>query len=224
MPAKKEDGAAAEVKNMKIMVMSDVESTYIWDHYKPGMFNGIDLILSAGDLNPRYLTFVESLSNVPLLYIHGNHDERYKVTAPEGCFCIEDSIYIHEGVRILGLGGSMRYRPGAHQYTEKQMQKRIRKLWIKLKRYGGFDILLTHAPIAGFHDGDDTCHQGFEAFAELLEKYQPKYCVHGHIHMNYGVRTPRLSLKQNTVVVNAYRSYTFDYDDPALRTEAEKYI
>ena len=211
------------MKSLKIMVMSDVESSYIWDHYKPGMFAGIDLILSAGDLNPRYLTFVETFANVPLLYVHGNHDERYQVTAPEGCRCIEDSIYVHDGVRVLGLGGCMRYRPGAHQYTEKEMQRRIRRLQLKLKWYGGFDILLTHAPIAGFHDGEDTCHRGFEAFSELLESYRPKYCVHGHMHMNYGVKTPRLSLKNETVVVNAFRNYTFDYDDPGLRTEAEKY-
>ena len=80
---------------MKIMAMADVESTYIWDHYQKGMFDGIDLILSAGDLNPRYLTFIETLSNVPLLYVHGNHDEKYRYDKPEGCICIDDDLYIH---------------------------------------------------------------------------------------------------------------------------------
>lgn len=210
---------------MKIMVMSDLESDYIWEHYQPGLFNGIDLILSAGDLNSRYLTFVETLSNVPLLYIHGNHDKRYTEIPPEGCQCIEDRIYVHNGVRILGLGGSMRYSNGKHQYTEEEMHRRIRRLWLKLRRYGGFDILLTHSPLAGFHDSDnpdDLCHHGFEAFGELLDKYQPKYFIHGHVHMNYGIRTPRLSLRQNTVFINAYRTYTFIYDDPAVLEEAGK--
>ena len=210
---------------MKIMVMSDLESNYIWDHYQPGMFKGIDLILSAGDLNSRYLTFVESMSNMPLLYIHGNHDGRYSEIPPEGCQCIEDQIYMHDGVRILGLGGSMRYSAGKHQYTEKDMQRRIRRLKLKLMRTGGFDILLAHSPVAGFHDTDDPddpCHHGFEALGELLDKYQPKYFIHGHVHMNYGLRTPRLSLRQNTVVINAFRTYTFDYDDPAVLEEAGK--
>ena len=48
------------------------------------------------------------------------------------CICIEDQIYVHEGVRILGLGGSMRYRPGINQYTEKEMKKRVKKLWFPL--------------------------------------------------------------------------------------------
>lgn len=207
---------------MKIMVMSDVESTYIWDHYQPGMFNGIDLILSAGDLNPKYLSFIETFANVPLLYVHGNHDEKYQFEPPEGCCCVDDSLMIINGVRILGLGGCMRYRQGAHQYTEEQMRWRIRKLAFKLRRAGGFDILLTHAPMRGFHDGEDICHIGFEAFQPLLEKYQPKYFIHGHIHMNYGMKTPRLSMKNDTVVVNAFRTYTFDYGDPAVYSEAAK--
>lgn len=196
---------------MRIMVMSDVESKHIWDYYKPGMFADVDLILSAGDLNPNYLTFIETFANVPLMYVHGNHDEKYEHTPPEGCICVEDSIVEYQGIRILGLGGSMRYRPGQHQYTEQQMQRRIRRLWLKLKSYGGFDILLTHAPAAGFHDGTDICHQGFAAFGELIEKYQPKYHIHGHVHMNYGIETPRISQNMQTTVINAYKTYEFTY-------------
>ena len=207
---------------MNIMVMSDTESNYIWDHYKPGMFHGTDLILACGDLNPNYLTFVETFANVPLLYIHGNHDEKYKYVPPEGCECIDGKIYVHDGIRILGLGGCMRYRPGAHQYTEREMQKRIKKLRFRLKRLGGIDILVTHAPMQGLHDGEDTCHQGFAAFRELLDQYQPRYFIHGHMHMNYGVKTPRLSRFGKTAVINAYRTYSFDYDSLFQETEPEQ--
>ncbi len=209
--------------DMKIMAMADVESTYIWDHYQKGMFDGIDLILSAGDLNPRYLTFIETLSNVPLLYVHGNHDEKYRYDKPEGCICIDDDLYIHNGIRILGLGGCMRYRPGAHQYTEGEMRRRILRMTLKLKRYGGFDILLPHAPLAGFHDAEDPCHRGFEAYRKLLEQYHPEYFIHGHIHMDYGLNSPRLACYKETVVINAFRTYTFNYGDPAVRTEAERH-
>ncbi|MBR6106508.1 MAG: metallophosphoesterase family protein [Oscillospiraceae bacterium] len=199
---------------MKIKVLGDVESSYIWDHYKPGMLRGFDLIISCGDLNPNYLTFVETFANVPLLYVHGNHDEKYKAIPPEGCVCIEDSIYVHNGIRILGLGGCMRYRPGAHQYTEAEMEKRVKKLRRKIKRLGGIDILVTHAPMRGFHDGEDTCHQGFAVFEALLNDYQPKYFLHGHVHMNYGLKTPRVSQFAQTTVINAYRSFDFDYENP----------
>ena len=205
---------------MNIMVMSDVESTSIWDHYTPDKLKGIDLILSCGDLNPHYLQFVETFSNVPLLYIHGNHDEKYEQTAPEGCFCVEDEIFEYGGVRILGLGGSMRYRRGKFQYTEAEMQRRIRRLRLKLWRSGGFDILMTHAPMKDVHDGSDLCHQGFAAFHDLIARYAPKYFIHGHVHMNYGGKTPRLSLMDETVIINAYRTYTFAYDDAAVKAAA----
>lgn len=209
---------------MRILTISDEESKKIWDHYKPGMFKKYDLILSAGDLHPEYLNFIVTLSNLPVLYVHGNHDEKYAVKPPEGCDCIEDMIYVHNGIRILGLGGSMRYRRGLYQYDENAMQKRVRRwrLQRQLKRLGGFDILLTHAPMKGFHDGEDRCHQGFSVFQELLEQYQPKYFIHGHVHMNYG-KKPRVSVFGNTVVINAYEKFEFEYDDPALLTSPESF-
>ncbi len=206
---------------MKIMVMSDLESDYLWDHYTPEQLEGIELIIACGDLHPHYLSFVETFSKAPLLYVHGNHDERYATVPPEGCYSIEDRIYVHNGLRILGLGGSMRYSPGEHQYTEKEMKKRVRKLALKLRRSGGFDILVTHAPMFDFHDGKDMCHMGFEVFRELIDKYSPKYFVHGHVHMNYSRKYPRLSTYNDTVVINAYRTYTFDYDALYEKTMSE---
>ena len=207
---------------MKILVLSDVESKGLWDYYQPGKLAGYDLILSCGDLSPHYLSFIETFANVPVLYVHGNHDEKYAEYPPEGCFCIEDDIYVHNGVRILGLGGSMRYRPGAHQYSEREMTRRVRRLWWKLKRHKGFDILLTHAPAAEFHAGEDLCHRGFGVFRTLLEKYAPKYFIHGNVHMNYGLKTPRLSMLGNTVVINGYRIFEFEYDDPQIVQRAEQ--
>ena len=35
---------------MKILVLADVESKYLWDYFEKEKLEGIDLILSAGDL------------------------------------------------------------------------------------------------------------------------------------------------------------------------------
>ena len=39
----------------------------------------------------------------------------------------------------------MRYKPGPHQYTERQMKQRVAKLWLKLliKPYHNFPVLST---------------------------------------------------------------------------------
>ena len=189
---------------MKILAVSDVESRSYYDYYSPGKLDGFDLILSCGDVHSAYLEFLVTMARCPLLYVHGNHDESYDRRPPEGCVCIDDTIYVHDGLRILGLGGSYRYNRGKYMYTEGQMARRIRKLWFPLWRRGGFDLLLTHAPARGLNDFDSLSHRGFECFNRLLDRYEPAAFVHGHIHKNYGVNIPQRSQRGPTAVWNAY--------------------
>lgn len=197
---------------MRILAVSDVESKLYWDFYERGMLDGIDLIISCGDLDPRYLSFLVTMASAPVLYVHGNHDTKYERIPPEGCVCIEDDVYVYQGVRILGLGGSMRYKPGAHQYTEKEMQKRVHKLRFKLWRQGGFDILVTHAPAYQLNDGMDLPHQGFRSFLRLMEKYKPKFFLHGHVHISYGRQHKRYDKYGDTHVINAFEKCIFDFE------------
>lgn len=198
---------------MRILAIADQESSYLWDHFEKSKLEGIDLIISCGDLNPNYLSFLATFTSAPVLYVHGNHDERYNQTPPEGCICIEDKIYVHQGIRILGLGGSMRYKPGECQYTERQMKARVNKLKLQLLRRRGFDILVTHAPAYQLNDGMDLPHQGFRAFLTLLDRYRPKFFLHGHVHMSYGRRHKRYDKYQDTHVINVYERCIFDYED-----------
>ena len=101
---------------MKILAVSDVESEFFYDYYSPGKLNEFDLIIACGDLREGYLEFLVTMARCPLLYVHGNHDERHK-KAPEGCICIDDKLYVYNGLRILGLGGSYRYREGKYMYS-----------------------------------------------------------------------------------------------------------
>ena len=198
---------------MKILAIADEESKYLWDYFDKSKIEGIDFIISCGDLNPHYLSFLVTLSSVPVLYVHGNHDGKYENIPPEGCTCIDDEIYVHNGVRILGLGGSMRYKPGPHQYTEWQMRQRVAKLKFKLFKSRGFDILVTHAPAYQLNDGMDLPHQGFQVFKTLMEKYRPKYFLHGHVHLSYGRGHKRYDKYQDTHVINAYERCVFEFED-----------
>lgn len=200
---------------MKILVVSDKESRKIWDFYEPGMLYKYDLILSCGDLNPYYLQFLATMSRAEILYVHGNHDTKYEKIPPEGCENIDGRIYDFRGLQILGLGGCMRYKPDAkHQYTEKEMERRIRKLWFQLRKKKGFDILLAHAPAKGLNDGSDMPHTGFEAFLKLMDTYHPKYFLHGHVHKDYSDGFRRESSYGDTVVINAYETYELEIPDP----------
>ena len=198
---------------MKILAIADEESQYLWDYFEKSKLEGIDLIISCGDLNPLYLSFLATFTSAPVIYVHGNHDDKYKKVEPEGCICIDDDIFEYKGVRILGLGGSMRYKPGDHQYTEREMRKRLRsfKMRWKLFRKGGIDILVTHAPAYGINDGDDLPHMGFKTFKNLMDKYAPKYFLHGHVHMKYGRKHVRCDQYKDTQIINAFERYVFEY-------------
>ena len=197
---------------MKILTIADEESSYLWDYFEKSKLEGIDLIISCGDLDPLYLSFLATFTSAPVLYVHGNHDEKYEKVPPEGCICIDDDIFEYQGVRILGLGGSMRYRSGEYQYTEREMRRRVKKLRFKLFKKGGFDILVTHAPAYQINDGEDLPHRGFQIFRELMERYQPKYFLHGHVHLRYGRKHKRCDQYQNTQIINACERYVFEYE------------
>ncbi len=188
---------------MRILAVSDIPSDKYYKFYQPGRLDEFDLILSCGDLSPEYIEFLVTLSHCPLVYVHGNHDCNNK-REPEGCVCADGRLVEVNGLRILGLGGSYRYRDGRYMFTEKQMLRRIRALKAPLKRSRGFDILLTHAPAFGLNDLDTLPHRGFECFNTLLDKYEPPYFIHGHIHRNYGYRIPQKTQRGNTTVINAF--------------------
>ena len=195
---------------MKVLLISDLESEYLWDYYQPGHLAGVDLILSCGDLHSQYLSFLVTMGGVPLLYVHGNHDQTYDLRPPEGCECIEDRLITVKGLRVLGLGGSIWYSGGPHQYTEAQMARRVRRLRRQLRRAGGVDIVVTHAPARGYGEAPDQAHHGFSCFLDLMDKYQPMFFVHGHVHTNYGARIPRTIQRGETTIVNAYERYLIE--------------
>ena len=200
---------------MKILCLADEVCTALWDYYTPGKLTEYDLILSSGDLKAEYLSFLVTMARCPLLYVHGNHDDSYRENPPEGCDCIDDKLIVYKGLRILGLGGSRRYTPGSHQYSERQMRKRIRKLKRAIRLAGGVDIVLAHAAPFGVGDAEDLPHRGFAAFLELIDEYHPVYFLHGHVHLNYGTNIRRLGEYNGTTVINCCGRYDLYWNRPA---------
>ena len=188
---------------MKILFLSDEECPALWDYYVPGRLADYQLIISCGDLKASYLSFLVTMARCPVLYVHGNHDTRYGRNPPEGCDCIDGRVVEYNGVRIMGLGGCLKYHPGEHQYTDRQ----------PIRKAGGVDILVTHAPAEGLGDSEDVAHWGFPALRAFLDKYRPSYHVHGHVHMTYGQGIPRLQTYNGTTIINAYERYALELPD-----------
>lgn len=180
-----------------------------------------DLIVACGDLPFEYLENLVTRAGCPLVYVPGNHDPDLHPDAmpvgwgpvrarpnlgPEGCDNTDGRIVDTAGVAVAGLGGSMRYKDGPNQYTERQMSLRALRLQMlhqrrRLLRRRDVDVLLAHAAPSGLGDRPDPCHRGFEALNRLARRLRPRLIVHGHVHP-YGRHEPDRGIGP-TLVVNA---------------------
>ena len=196
---------------MKILIIADEESKALRGFYTPANLRDADAILSCGDLSPAYLQFLVTFGKCPLLYVSGNHAAVYDRNPPDGCISIEGKVYNHEGLRIAGLGGSMRYKDGPDMFTEKEMTSKASKLLRKVRFTNGIDILVTHAPAAGYGDMEDLPHRGFVCFDRIMSEYKPLYMVHGHVHKSYGRGFERTqNHPSGTQIINAYETYMLE--------------
>ena len=208
---------------MKILVVADEEENVLYENYQPRMLEGVRMIVSCGDLPSAYLDFLTSASNKPLYYVPGNHDQGYVSKPPAGCISLDEQVVSFHGLRIGGLGGSYRYKPGSFMYTEDEMAKRMKKLEKQVRKAGGIDVLVTHAPAAGYGDLEDLAHRGFDCFNDFMEEYHPRYLLHGHVHPSYDIHLQREMVHPSgTVMLNCVGHVMLEIDDAAMQKEPVK--
>ena len=198
---------------VRVLVIADEEASNLLPHTLRDL--APDLVLSAGDLPWHYIEYVASCVDAPVVFVPGNHD--LEVTPrrrwlgrfaaedahcdgprPHGATCVDGDVIEVAGLRVAGLGGCVRYNDGPHQYTQQQYESRARRLLRRARRTGPVDVLLTHAPPLGLGDADDRPHQGIRALHTVLERLQPTWHLHGHIHP-YGQTMPDRTLGPTTV-------------------------
>ena len=137
-----------------------------------------ELVLTAGDLPRDHVEWVADTVDCPVVYVPGNHD----TDGPRNVIDADRQVVEAVGLRIVGLGGCVRYRPGPHQYSQKEFAKDAARLVRTARAAGPVDVLLTHAPPHGLGDGDDDAHIGIEALHDVLAELEPTWHLHGHIH------------------------------------------
>ena len=54
---------------MRILAISDEPSGKLWGSQCREALTGVDMILSAGDLPPAYLSFLTCFTNAPVIYM-----------------------------------------------------------------------------------------------------------------------------------------------------------
>lgn len=196
---------------MKILAVADTVRDELLEKAGGRPFlDGIDLIISCGDLPPEYLSTLKSRYDVPLLYVLGNHDLRYGDSPPVGCMNIHRQTITHDNLKITGFSGSRWYNGNINQYTEREMGSYIRRLRFQLWRRRGTDLVVTHAPPRYINDEEDRCHRGFHVFRNFIDRYKPGIFLHGHIHKLFSDDSERITVVNSTKVINCYGYYTFE--------------
>ena len=166
-----------------------------------------EIVLSAGDLPWHYIEYVASCVDAPVVFVPGNHDPAIEPSRRSllGLHLLEDQA--DEGPRPHGaINADQADRRG--RWPADRGARRLRALQARPspvhparvppdgataspsgEARGPVDVLLTHAPPLGLGDGDDRPHEGIEALHTVLERLQPSWHLHGHIHP-YGRRMP----------------------------------
>jgi Icc-related predicted phosphoesterase len=197
---------------MKILGISDMVVPELSEPFDARPFQGVELVLSCGDLPPEYLSSIRERLDAPLYYVRGNHDIRYQSTPPVGCLNIHQRRITFKGLRILGLEGSRWYNGGPIQYRDYQMRQMIWRMMPGLWLAGGVDMVVTHAPPRHVHDAEDRCHRGFDSFLKLISRFKPRYFMHGHIHAHFTDPSQRMTLVGNTCVINTFAFHVLEVD------------
>ena len=84
-----------------------------------------------------------------------------------------------------------------------------------------FDDCDRHYGGRAVHDSEDLCHRGFKCFRWLIDKYQPDYFIHGHIHRHFSDPSERVTAVDATKVVNTYGYNILEIEaGPHLRSNA----
>ena len=205
--------------HMRILTVSDKVEPVLYSPYIRERVGKIDLVLACGDLPYYYLEYIVDLLDVPLYYVHGNHDKALPNPEPFNMCTTPASLtwahnlhmrtMCHQRVLLAGLEGCRTYNPGAlFQYREGEVRNQAlllsRRLLLNRIRYGRYlDILITHAPPRGIHDAEDLPHQGFTTYLTLLRRFSPLLMLHGHLHVYNRNQTTETDYC-DTRVINTY--------------------
>jgi predicted phosphohydrolase len=221
----------------RVLAVADEVVERLWTSHVRQL--DVDLVLGAGDLPFDYLEYLSSALDRPCVFVPGNHDVDLsgysnvrglwtkagmpsRWPGPTGAVNADGSVVDVAGLRIAGLGGSIRYNNGPNQWTERQQARRARRLtrlarWRQLRDGRGVDVLLTHSPPKDCGDREDAPHQGFGCLHDVVRALRPQKMLHGHIHP-HGEQTPDRNLS-GTQIVNVVGYKVFEFGGPDERPD-----
>jgi predicted phosphodiesterase len=168
--------------NKKVLAFSDLHGETNYPEAQP------DLVVLMGDIPYWAVQDIDQKYACPKVGVLGNHDgpDYFDGTSVVN---IHSSVRKVNGITIAGFGGCPRYNSKPHgQYTQEDAYQFVSQLVY-------VDLFIAHANIVYNPTITDKARIGFHAFNEYIERYQPLYFLHGHLH-----DPKRTSLGRTTIV------------------------
>ncbi|MBU0461227.1 MAG: metallophosphoesterase [Nanoarchaeota archaeon] len=174
---------------MKILVFADPHGSVsaLAKVEKMAKKNKVDYILCAGDIS-IFEQGLENLMkkidawNIPVLMIHGNHEE--KSILEYLCNKTKNIKFIHGQAVRLGDVLILAYGGGGFAEYDPKFEK-IAEDWENMIQKKDKVILLTHQPPFKAVDKVLDGHAGSKSFAAFIKKIKPLFCFCGHLHENF---------------------------------------
>lgn len=174
---------------------------YSWQEFLKIDKSLFNIIITLGDVDIMFLkSLKKNFADKRVVGIHGNHDylgdlEHFGIENIHGKTVKIDDI------KISGLEGCLNYKNHPLLHTDEEIVDVISKLDTNS------DIIISHNSPLGVHDGENITHRGYLGLREYIEKYQPKYCVHGHQHINETTKV------DNTTIISVYGGTILDLEN-----------
>lgn len=194
-----------------------------------------EIIKKYTDLAKEFVPLFKTIAQkTRLLGVWGNADHA-KIISSSGVEGLVDSLHNKvlevDGYNLVGWKGRPKYifedyeNPTEHAFDEDEAQEELESLFKGLDN--SKTILITHVPPYGIMDqveeeyrdyavetyGEkaEEGHIGSNALREIVEKFNPKLHIFGHIHERKGVKK-----RFNTTFVN---TGSFGMDEEAVRVK-----
>ena len=176
----KQYGNSDKINNsITLLVIADTHGTLDEDEFKQYISNKqYDMCIMLGDHYNRDIDIILRYVDKSKIYgIKGNHD--YDYLSDYGIPNINGNIIEKNGVNILGMEGSFKYKPV--DFPSFTQEESIAFLESKPK----VDILVTHDKKFDHEKLKDPAHQGLIGITNYIFKNNIPVHIHGHIHEPY---------------------------------------
>ncbi len=161
---------------MKILTIADLHT---WNTRELESIQGLDYNCCCllGDISEGVLKIIKLLVNKPLFGVLGNHDDPSSLSHC-GIDNIDRKCVTINGVKIVGFGGSHRYKNGDYpMLTQKESI-------IAADVCPCGDILISHDTAYHVMKRFDKAHCGLKGLSGYIANSKPSLNICGHYHVN----------------------------------------